>query len=227
MLRGDRVQDARGRARPRHRGAAGRDTRPATGRGRAGPSRLARRRTRAPPRPGCAPGSASRSASCGASWSRTAPRRAGLRPRSRAGRRRGGASRSPPSAVRAVAAAAVRRGTDGGDAVVGRRGRIGRGQRLRDQLLDPAELLERRLRLEAPDRSPVVADERRRARHRARPACPSRRPAIDASRSASGANSRAVSEKSPCAEQVHPGQRVPGVLAKRPCRRSGPPRARR
>ena len=64
-----------------------------------------------------------------------------------------------------------------------------------------------------PTGRPLDADQRLARRRRGRAGRPSSRPATDVSRSASGANSRAMSVNRPSPMQVDPFERVPGVLA--------------
>ena len=87
---------------------------------------------------------------------------------------------------------------DGGDAPDPSAAAASAGdERVVDELLDPRQLAERRLGLEPSDRASGMADEASRAPRRAPPADASSRPAVDASRSASGANSRAFRVNSP------------------------------
>ena len=186
-----------GRGCPRRPGPAGRRTTSATVRGRGGPSRHGRR-------------SYSRSAA-GHDPFRRQRLRAHRVPHL-------GRERVAPETALALAggedhvaqvgleggdraAGGVRRGDqarlDRGHSGIGRGGPLGGGQRVADELADPRQLLQRGLGLEPPDRTAGRDRRASRERHRARPAAPSRRPAVDARRSANGANSRALSVNRP------------------------------
>ena len=100
---------------------------------------------------------------------------------------------------------------DGGDGrIVGRI--IGGSKRVVDQLLDPGELLERGLRLEAADRPAGMPDEARlRGRHDRRQAL---EPSGDRRQAGTERGELAgLQREQAVAEQVDPVERVPGLLA--------------
>ena len=115
------------------------------------------------------------------------------------------------TAARAVAAAAVRRGTTASHRGIGRRGGVGGRQRVGDEFLDAADLAERRLRLEPGDRAAGMPDQRLACR-------------LDHGRQrlqTPGGGGEAVGERrelarleteQALADEVDPFERVPGVL---------------
>ena len=216
VLGGDRVEDAADERRRRRRdGASTRAPgRPQLAR-RGGPSRPGPPRTRARPRPGSAPGV---SVSERIVWRIFAANSVGAEPAlavargqddvAQVGLERGRA------AARAVAAAAVRRGrtaATAGSSSAPRPRPAASASAMSSSI--PASCLSA---VSVWNRPTGRSAHRRRASPRAASSTagsPSSRPAVDASRSASGANSRASRVNRPSPSEVDPVERVPGVLA--------------
>ena len=154
------------------------------------------------------------------------PRRGGPRPRWRAGRRRAGGSRrrrprpgrSRPRRSRRGSSAATAGSVDGGASAAASASSISSSM--------PGSCRSAVSVWNRPTGRPGVPTSVARAASRTA-GSPSSRPAVEVSRSASGANSRAMQREQAVAEEVDPVERVPGVLAQLRLGEPARPRARR